>query len=73
MVLASPLAMTKALIAPLWQKVLEILEGSIGDLQMPPKPFSPSSRHISGREIESDSSTELLMSESVKEWSFGDI
>ena len=63
--------MTKALIAPLWQKVLEILEGSIDYLQMPT--FSSSSRHISGREIESDSSTELLMSESVKEWSFGDI
>ncbi|KAK9223149.1 hypothetical protein WN944_011591 [Citrus x changshan-huyou] len=51
-------------------KVLEILEGSIDDLQMPPKPFSSSSLHIFGREIESDSSTELLMTESVKEWSF---
>ncbi|KAK9223147.1 hypothetical protein WN944_011589 [Citrus x changshan-huyou] len=57
---------------PSMTKVLEMLEGSIDDLQMPPKPFFSSSRHISGREIESDSSTELLVSESIEECSFND-
>ena len=57
---------------PSMTKVLEMLEGSIDDLQMPPKPFFSSSRHGSGREIESDSSTELLVSESIEECSFND-
>ncbi|XP_052290941.1 rust resistance kinase Lr10-like [Citrus sinensis] len=57
---------------PSMTKVLEMLEGSIDDLQMPPKPFFSSSRHISGREIESDSSTELLVPESIEECSFND-
>ncbi|KAH9746607.1 protein kinase domain-containing protein [Citrus sinensis] len=57
---------------PSMTKVLEMLEGSIDDLQMPPKPFFSSSRHISGREIESDSSTELLVSELIEECSFND-
>ncbi|KAK9226711.1 hypothetical protein WN943_011759 [Citrus x changshan-huyou] len=62
----------KAADRPSMTKVLEMLEGSIDDLQMPPKPFFSSSRHISGREIESDSSTELLVSESIEECSFND-
>ncbi|KAK9223150.1 hypothetical protein WN944_011592 [Citrus x changshan-huyou] len=62
----------KAADRPSMTKVLEMLEGSIEDLQMPPKPFFSSSRHISGREIESDSSTELLVSESIEECSFND-
>ncbi|XP_006448346.2 uncharacterized protein LOC18051093, partial [Citrus clementina] len=56
---------------PSMTKVLEMLEGSIDDLQMPPKHFFSFSRHVSGREIESDSSTELLVSESI-ECSFND-
>ncbi|KAK9226726.1 hypothetical protein WN943_011774 [Citrus x changshan-huyou] len=64
----------KAADRPSMTKVLEMLEGSIDDLQMPPKPFFSSSRHVSGtgREIESDSSTELLVSESMEECSFND-
>ncbi|KAH9746615.1 protein kinase domain-containing protein [Citrus sinensis] len=62
----------KAADRPSMTKVLEMLEGSIDDLQMPPRPFFSSSRHISGREIESDSSTELLVSESIEECSFND-
>ena len=57
---------------PSMTKVLEMLEGSIDDLQMPPKPFFSSSRHVSGREIESDSSTKSLVSESIEECSFND-
>ncbi|KAJ0096577.1 hypothetical protein Patl1_27568 [Pistacia atlantica] len=49
-------------------KVMEMLEGSIDDLQMPPKPFFSSSQHNSIREIQSDhSSTELLESDSIVE------
>ncbi|KDO40238.1 hypothetical protein CISIN_1g048517mg, partial [Citrus sinensis] len=48
----------KAADRPSMTKVLEMLEGSIDDLQMPPKPFFSSSRHISGRETESASLTE---------------
>ncbi|XP_006448369.2 rust resistance kinase Lr10 isoform X1 [Citrus clementina] len=64
----------KAADRPSMTKVLEMLEGSIDDLQMPPRPFFSSSRHISGtgREIESDSSAELLVSESMEECSFND-
>ncbi|KAH9792401.1 protein kinase domain-containing protein [Citrus sinensis] len=60
----------KAADRPSMTKVLEMLEGSIDDLQMPPKPFFSSSRHISGRETESASLTELLVSESIEECSF---
>ncbi|KAK9226720.1 hypothetical protein WN943_011768 [Citrus x changshan-huyou] len=62
----------KAADRPSMTKVLEMLEGSIDDLQMPPKPFFSSSQHISGREIESDSSTDLVVSESIEECSFND-
>ncbi|GAY64609.1 hypothetical protein CUMW_234810, partial [Citrus unshiu] len=57
----------KAADRPSMKKVLEMLEGSIDDLQMPPKPFFSSSRHISGRETKSASLTELLVSESIEE------
>ncbi|GAY64611.1 hypothetical protein CUMW_234810 [Citrus unshiu] len=60
----------KAADRPSMKKVLEMLEGSIDDLQMPPKPFFSSSRHISGRETKSASLTELLVSESIEECSF---
>ncbi|KAL5828133.1 hypothetical protein ACOSQ4_019930 [Xanthoceras sorbifolium] len=51
-------------------KVVEMLEGNIDDLQMPPKPcFSSSSQQSSIKEIQSDSSTELLESESIEECS----
>ena len=53
-------------------KVLEMLEGIIDDLEMPPKPFFSSCQQTSGREIESDSSTELLISESMEECSVSD-
>ncbi|KAK4851358.1 hypothetical protein QYF36_014474 [Acer negundo] len=49
--------------------------GSIDDLQMPPKPCfssSSSSKQSSIREIQSDSSTELLESESIEECSNAD-
>ncbi|GAY68909.1 hypothetical protein CUMW_267840 [Citrus unshiu] len=62
----------KAADRPSMTKVLEMLEGSMDDLQMPPKPCFSSSRHISGREIESDSSTEFLVSEWIEECSFND-
>lgn len=62
----------KAVDRPSMTKVLEMLEGSVDDLQMPPKPFFSSSRHISGREIESDFTTGLLVSESMEECSFND-
>ncbi|XP_031282960.1 rust resistance kinase Lr10-like [Pistacia vera] len=53
-------------------KVREMLEGSIDDLQMPPKPFFSSSQHSCVRdqiqfELDSSSSTELLLAESMEE------
>ncbi|KAK2639313.1 hypothetical protein Ddye_027108 [Dipteronia dyeriana] len=60
----------KATDRPSITKVVEMLEGSIDDLQMPPRPFfasSSSSKQSSIREIQSDSSTELLESESIEE------
>ncbi|KAI9170035.1 hypothetical protein LWI28_021446 [Acer negundo] len=61
----------KATDRPSITKVVEMLEGSIDDLQMPPKPFfSSSPQHNSIREIQSDSSTELLESESFEECSY---
>ncbi|KAL5828149.1 hypothetical protein ACOSQ4_019946 [Xanthoceras sorbifolium] len=55
-------------------KVVEMLDGSIDDLQMPPKPFFSSSRQYNSiREIQSDSSTELLKySDSIGECSYID-
>ncbi|KAK2635290.1 hypothetical protein Ddye_030082 [Dipteronia dyeriana] len=65
----------KAIDRPSITKVVEMLEGSIDDLQMPPKPFfsSSSSQHDSIREIQSDSSTELLESKSIEECSYNDM
>ncbi|KAK0600725.1 hypothetical protein LWI29_017869 [Acer saccharum] len=65
----------KATDRPSITKVVEMLEGSIDDLQMPPKPCfssSSSSKQSSIREIQSDSSTELLESESIEECSNAD-
>ncbi|TXG67257.1 hypothetical protein EZV62_008532 [Acer yangbiense] len=65
----------KATDRPSITKVVEMLEGSIDDLQMPPKPCfssSSSSKQSSIREIQSDSSTELLESESIEECSYAD-
>ncbi|KAL5763438.1 hypothetical protein ACOSP7_019702 [Xanthoceras sorbifolium] len=55
-------------------KVVEMLEGSIDDLQMPPKPFfSSPPRCNSIKEIQTDSSTEFLeYSNSIEECSFID-
>ncbi|KAL5830508.1 hypothetical protein ACOSQ3_019976 [Xanthoceras sorbifolium] len=55
-------------------KVVEMLEGSIDELQMPPKPFfSSSPRCNSINEIQSDSSKELLeYSDSIEECSYID-
>ncbi|XP_044489448.1 LEAF RUST 10 DISEASE-RESISTANCE LOCUS RECEPTOR-LIKE PROTEIN KINASE-like 2.5 [Mangifera indica] len=52
-------------------KVREMLEGSIDDLQMPPKPFFSSSQHGSVKdeiliELDSASSLELLLLESME-------
>ncbi|XP_044489705.1 rust resistance kinase Lr10-like [Mangifera indica] len=52
-------------------KVREMLEGSIDDLQMPPKPFFSSSQHGSVKdeiliELDSASSSELLLLESME-------
>ncbi|KAJ4709849.1 Receptor-like kinase [Melia azedarach] len=48
----------KAVDRPTMTKVVAMLEGNIEDLEMPPKPFFSSAReHISGREIETESST----------------
>ncbi|KAK2635288.1 hypothetical protein Ddye_030080 [Dipteronia dyeriana] len=61
----------KAAHRPSITKVVEMLEGSIDDLQMPPTPFfSSSPQHNSIREIQSDSSTEWLRSESIEECSY---
>ncbi|KAL5763440.1 hypothetical protein ACOSP7_019704 [Xanthoceras sorbifolium] len=62
----------KASDRPSITKVVEMLEGSIDDLQMPPKPcFSSSPQHNSIREIQSSSSSELLeYSESIEEYSY---
>ncbi|XP_031282957.1 LEAF RUST 10 DISEASE-RESISTANCE LOCUS RECEPTOR-LIKE PROTEIN KINASE-like 2.5 isoform X2 [Pistacia vera] len=57
---------------PSMTKVMEMLEGSSDDLKMPPKPFFSSSQHISIGEIESESSTELLLSESMEECLYND-
>ncbi|KAL5830510.1 hypothetical protein ACOSQ3_019978 [Xanthoceras sorbifolium] len=65
----------KATDRPSITKVVEMLEGSINDLQMPPKPFFSSSppRCNSIKEIQTDSSTELLeYSDSIEECSFID-
>ncbi|KAI9186669.1 hypothetical protein LWI28_019687 [Acer negundo] len=63
----------KATDRPSITKVVEMLEGSIDDLQMPPRPFFASSfKQSSIREIQSDSSTELLESESIEECSNAD-
>ncbi|KAL5830501.1 hypothetical protein ACOSQ3_019969 [Xanthoceras sorbifolium] len=65
----------KATDRPSIAKVVEMLEGSIDDLQMPPKPFFSSSppRCNSIKEIQTDSSTELLeYSDSVEECSYID-
>ncbi|KAL5828162.1 hypothetical protein ACOSQ4_019959 [Xanthoceras sorbifolium] len=65
----------KATDRPSIAKVVEMLEGSIDDLQMPPKPFFSSSppRCNSIKEIQTDSSTELLeYSDSIEECSFID-
>ncbi|KAJ0096205.1 hypothetical protein Patl1_15137 [Pistacia atlantica] len=52
---------------PSMSKVVEMLEGSIDNLQLPPKPFFSSSQQNSMRVIESDSSSELQISESIEE------
>ncbi|KAL5761178.1 hypothetical protein ACOSQ2_020016 [Xanthoceras sorbifolium] len=63
----------KATDRPSITKVVEMLEGNIDDLQKPPKPFfSSSSQQSSAREIQSDSETELLESESIEECSHND-
>ncbi|KAL5760840.1 hypothetical protein ACOSQ2_019678 [Xanthoceras sorbifolium] len=65
----------KATDRPSIAKVVEMLEGSVDDLQMPPKPFFSSSppRCNSIKEIQTDSSTELLeYSDSIEECSFID-
>ncbi|KAL5761163.1 hypothetical protein ACOSQ2_020001 [Xanthoceras sorbifolium] len=65
----------KATDRPSIAKVVEMLEGSIDDLHMPPKPFFSSSppRCNSIKEIQTDSSTELLeYSDSIEECSFID-
>ncbi|KAL5851267.1 hypothetical protein ACOSQ3_006385 [Xanthoceras sorbifolium] len=65
----------KATDRPSIAKVVEMLEGSVDDLQMPPKPFFSSSppRCNSIKESQTDSSTELLeYSDSIEECSFID-
>ncbi|KAL5830498.1 hypothetical protein ACOSQ3_019966 [Xanthoceras sorbifolium] len=65
----------KATDRPSIAKVVEMLEGSIDDLHMPPKPFFSSSppRCNSIKEIQTDSSTKLLeYSDSIEECSFID-
>ncbi|KAL5830506.1 hypothetical protein ACOSQ3_019974 [Xanthoceras sorbifolium] len=58
----------KATDRPSITKVVEMLEGNIDDLQKPPKPlFSSSSQQSSIKQIQSDSQTELLESESIEE------
>ncbi|XP_044488826.1 LEAF RUST 10 DISEASE-RESISTANCE LOCUS RECEPTOR-LIKE PROTEIN KINASE-like 2.1 [Mangifera indica] len=56
---------------PAITKVREMLDGSIEDLQMPPKPFFSSSQHGSVKdeiliELDSTSSSELLLLESME-------
>ncbi|KAK2635292.1 hypothetical protein Ddye_030084 [Dipteronia dyeriana] len=60
----------KASDRPSITKVVEMLDGSIDDLQMPPKPFFSSSPGCSSiREIQLDSSSELLdYSQSIEEF-----
>jgi serine/threonine protein kinase len=51
---------------PTLNKVVELLEGTRNDLQMPPRPFFSTTPYMSLGELHSDSSTELLISESME-------
>lgn len=51
---------------PTMNKVVELLEGTRNDLQMPPRHFFSTTPHMSLGELHSDSSTELLISESME-------
>ena len=51
---------------PSMTKVVEMLEGNISDLKMPPKPCFSSPLRMSMREPHSDSSAELLITESIE-------
>ncbi|XP_059655454.1 rust resistance kinase Lr10-like [Cornus florida] len=61
----------KASDRPSMTKVVEMLEGNIDDLKMPPKPFMCSPKRASINESRSDSSTEIF-SESIEECLYGD-
>ncbi|XP_031248070.1 rust resistance kinase Lr10-like, partial [Pistacia vera] len=51
-------------------KVIEMLEGSIDNLQLPAKPLFSSSEDVSIRMIQSDYSTGWLLSKSMEEYSY---
>ncbi|KAL7240326.1 hypothetical protein ACSBR2_006056 [Camellia fascicularis] len=62
----------KASDRPSMIRVVEMLEGSIDDLQMPPKPFWSSPQRLSVQETQSNASTGWQTSESMEECLYGD-
>ncbi|CAL5396640.1 unnamed protein product [Camellia sinensis] len=62
----------KASDRPSMIRVVEMLEGSIDDLQMPPKPFWSSPQRLSVQETQSNASTDWQTSESMEECLYGD-
>ncbi|XP_028116474.1 rust resistance kinase Lr10-like, partial [Camellia sinensis] len=62
----------KASDRPSMIRVVEMLEGSIDDLQMPPKPLWSSPQRLSVQETQSNASTDWQTSESMEECLYGD-